>query len=657
MHKRAWVPTMKKTAVVLAALIVLAAAGAGAWWYAADRGYIAGKPNSPRPENFKAAIDRYLAGSAHIYGQAQPCVQPGYYSRTPAGWPDLRFDMTPTGFRFTADAKSDPQGQLQGRFQALISPGFFEATTVDGTTVYTMTWKGYAASNGNGCFAVASAHREAKIIGFEPKRIENHVAIYEVTARAIPRTVEPWAQTESFKNLFATTGNLKQVLDPNPVTYELARTPTGFTVINERGRQAPVRPAGEDGALTAKLAGAVTPNRVQKALEAYFARTGATQNRLCLRLPQAPGEADETGPGLTGYGAARAYPVPQPAPVPPGYTPLQGAAPQGYSALQPGTTGKQLPMFITFYNVQQRERYGGEGVLRGYELMRRLESLRLATSELVSVNNFNGIPAQGAVRFTLSETVTSSIGNAYDRCYPVGTLQLAEVLRADSFLEGTLRPRFVGRMALVPAGEHARRVIEKFGHLARVQAVGAYVQGTLRYADGELQVENAQVYVPNFAPDVSQVALPVIAVSAAPSTAARSAAAPGAIDLHAIGVYEGMLPGNAQRGFQQHPEGTVEVVVNRTPRPVVLFLSSYESVNWVIRTPSGTRIAQIVLSGYHPQRVSPPNLPGAQVIRIPYAGGQASPATLARAAQAQLGIPPLSAQYNYNGRAFEVGSR
>lgn len=75
-------------------------------------------------------------------------------------------------------------------------------------------------------------------------------------------------------------------------------------------------------------------------------------------------------------------------------------------------------------------------------------------------------------------------------------------------------------------------------------------------------------------------------------------------EVHAVGVYEGTLPGGAQRGFRMHPTGTVTVKVNRpATRPVVLVLTSYEPVQWNIDAPQGT-VLRVITSGYYKQQVT-----------------------------------------------------
>jgi hypothetical protein len=259
-----------------------------------------------------------------------------------------------------------------------------------------------------------------------------------------------------------------------------------------------------------------------------------------------------------------------------------------------------------------------------------------------------------------------------------------------------LRPRFVARLSAKPADDDARRVIEKFGHLARVAAVGVAMSGTLRYANSELQVEGAQANLPQFYPDTKDLSLPVISVTPAkpgapqpprggamqpPSAGAAPMAAPypgmravpmqppsisavapmavpypgmrsaaAAMDVHAIGVYEGA---SGAKG------STIIVNVRNSPRPVALFLSSYEEVHWMVTATSGTKVVRIVTSGYHPQRVTTQGVSGVEVLRAPYVpvNSRTPQPDLMRATLAQFGVQPVSTQYSYKGGTFEVGSR
>jgi hypothetical protein len=654
---------MKKALIAVFVLSVLAGAGAGGWWYAADKGLIPGKPNSPRPENFKLALDQYLSRTAET--TSRPCANVGYYAPQGRSFPDVRFDWTPVGFRAVIDPRAQQQqgGNVKGRLALLEKQGYFQSSqTADGATEYTMTWKGYAASNASGCFHMASVEREAKIIGFEKKRIENAIEIYEVTAQPRRTAIEAWAETPEFKEQFSGTAYAKQ-LEPDPVTYELARGETGFSVIGERGRQPTARTrSAEDTALLAKLAGTITAARVKKAVESWLEKSTGVRSSMCLRLPMVPGEADEMQPD-----------------------PQMARMAVGVPGAMPAST----TLAYAFYNLPGRQNHAMEGTLRGFETMRRLESLGLAKSELLSVSEFRGVPALGAVRYEVS----LKQAQGYQPCFPVGTLHVDEVVSVQQFSEANMRPRFVARMAFKPGDDEAKRIVEKFGHLARVAAVGTVISGTLRYSESDLAVEHAQVHVPQFFPDMSGVALPVIsvtpsktsaqsqpsrpmpgyatpvpaypgypAVAAVPGVPTPAPAAPMAVpgvqafDVHAIGVYEGAVAGAAAAPGAQRPEGTVTVTVRRLPRAGILYLSAYEPVHWVVSVTGGARLLRIVTSGYHPQRVTLAGASGVQVLQAPYAGSSGQ-AQVAKAAAAQLGAQPVSTQYTYKGASFEIGAR
>jgi hypothetical protein len=70
--------------------------------------------------------------------------------------------------------------------------------------------------------------------------------------------------------------------------------------------------------------------------------------------------------------------------------------------------------------------------------------------------------------------------------------------------------------------------------------------------------------------------------------------------VEAIGVYEGPQPGNRSPGYDARRvevPGTIYVAVGQTDRPVVLALSSYSPVSWVISLAPGARLKHVLLSG------------------------------------------------------------
>ncbi len=65
-----------------------------------------------------------------------------------------------------------------------------------------------------------------------------------------------------------------------------------------------------------------------------------------------------------------------------------------------------------------------------------------------------------------------------------------------------------------------------------------------------------------------------------------------AYDLHVLAVYEPSQPG-----------GTIEVQVQRSDRPIVLALTSYESVTWDLQVAADANLEAVLLSSYDPSQV------------------------------------------------------
>jgi hypothetical protein len=78
-----------------------------------------------------------------------------------------------------------------------------------------------------------------------------------------------------------------------------------------------------------------------------------------------------------------------------------------------------------------------------------------------------------------------------------------------------------------------------------------------------------------------------------------------------IGVYEG-ASASSSSGSGSPPRGTGQVRINVQPgaTPLVLVLSSYEPVNWIINS-NGRKISAILMSSYHESKVT-----GAQNVQV-----------------------------------------
>ena len=484
---------IQKIIVALAALIVAAAAAGGGWWFAAERGWIPGKPNSPRPENFKAALDAHLKRSNSPHNR--PCA-PVNAQRPQDGMgpKDVRWDWSPASFRAVLDPRRPSYDRPERRFAYLAKQGFFtEKALADGTTEYLLTWKGMAASTGQSCFAMASSDRAAEVLSFTKKRTENGIDIYEVVARVQLTNVEPWAKAPEFLEAFGKQ-QFQRYFEPQPVAYELARGEQGFEVIAEQGRPAQARMGGAvQPALLAKLAGGVTAERVKAALETWAAGQGAAQMRICLRPPEQH-EADEVTQPQRAYG-------------------VMGAM-----------AAAESPTY-TYYNLLMRPQHNANP-LRGYLILRKFETLGFARSELLPASDFRGQPAAGAVKFTLLPAFLDRFAPNRERCWPVGTAQVAEVVKFDPIGESSLTPQFIARASIKPWDEEAKKVIEAFPHLQRAQEVGGVIRGSLQYYDNELRVTSGHAQFPMYHPDAAEAKLPVVEPPPPPKGVAPQKGAP-----------------------------------------------------------------------------------------------------------------------------------
>jgi hypothetical protein len=138
-------------------------------------------------------------------------------------------------------------------------------------------------------------------------------------------------------------------------------------------------------------------------------------------------------------------------------------------------------------------------------------------------------------------------------------------------------------------------------------------------------------------------------------------AAPGVANLpadaqvHIVGVYQGGRVAGPMAGG--HPLREVRVSVRASARPVVLVLSSYEPVKWIVSN-QGARLAAVLLSGYHASTVV--GAGAAQVLRIgsvhAYESNNADYMRLRRLVWQYTGGREIrSFQGGYNGNEFSVG--
>ena len=76
---------------------------------------------------------------------------------------------------------------------------------------------------------------------------------------------------------------------------------------------------------------------------------------------------------------------------------------------------------------------------------------------------------------------------------------------------------------------------------------------------------------------------------------------PETAEVHLVGLYKGQKELDVQLGDSGHTTTEIEVVVDRTPAPVILVLSAYDPVVWKVGTARGSSLAGVLVSGYHTQ--------------------------------------------------------
>jgi hypothetical protein len=128
--------------------------------------------------------------------------------------------------------------------------------------------------------------------------------------------------------------------------------------------------------------------------------------------------------------------------------------------------------------------------------------------------------------------------------------------------------------------------------------------------------------------------------------------------IEAIGVYESAAAPPTRPG-QPSGRGPVHVLVRRAAKPIVLVLSSYETVDWQIRIEPGAQLKAVLLGGYEESSVSGTGtLRTLRIGRVyAYEQGSAELAQLQREIVRWAGRPIDTFQGAYKGGRFTVGGR
>lgn len=78
---------------------------------------------------------------------------------------------------------------------------------------------------------------------------------------------------------------------------------------------------------------------------------------------------------------------------------------------------------------------------------------------------------------------------------------------------------------------------------------------------------------------------------------------PREFTVQAVGVYEGSIDTDVRLNASGHETKSVDVVVNMPEKDVVLVLMAYDPVLWQVKRTPASRIAAVIVGGYHAQAV------------------------------------------------------
>lgn len=76
--------------------------------------------------------------------------------------------------------------------------------------------------------------------------------------------------------------------------------------------------------------------------------------------------------------------------------------------------------------------------------------------------------------------------------------------------------------------------------------------------------------------------------------------------IYVVGVYEGSYPSGVRHGYNFHPQGEVELVMNKQAGQfpdTMLVLTAYEPVKWKLTGDAASQVSRVFLSGYHDQEI------------------------------------------------------
>lgn len=628
----------------IASLLVGAAVvvGAGAYaWHAWDTGLIPGNPRAPLPKNFEAALRVALKDSA----PEDPLCHPlGLYGIRGETYRVGGVQNMPNQGLFSITLAPELGGQERvrqiGMFEGLAKAGVFsakdavfqdESGTQRKARSFRLTPNGWLQMTSSDCLWLG--RREFSGISKIAKmNTADSAGAYEITYEVKLPALPAWAELPDAGALFPRLAEFKGALERRA---QLVRTPNGWTA-----KLAKVVPRGSDASRDAPPVYVDTnpglkpppPPSVEEASKLLASSSQAGALTACLNLPVAQ-MADGVG--------------------------------------DVQNQDREKPYFATYYDDPAKPPSQPTGRADGLALMRALQKIGMVDEEPADDIVFNGKRRPGGATFRLKQTYKVLMDPRQPGCLPIASLSPEVKVVRDT------------RTAAAIAGQTAHYVeirgVSKVANLQPwVKETGADKELALvrMVVEEGLPLGGMLVRNPNADWQASSLIAPRLVHQSSDAPAALFAMLPrfsgaparsGTSEAHAVIVYEGPAARAPGQQFAAQFAGVIAVTVGRTARPVELFLSAYNAVEWKLTLESGAQLKRIVAIGYGPQHVTgaPRAVPvesnagqmGAGAGRfLPYAaGGGSNEAMIVGALKAMTTAPIASIQTAYRGSYFPVG--
>ncbi len=166
----------------------------------------------------------------------------------------------------------------------------------------------------------------------------------------------------------------------------------------------------------------------------------------------------------------------------------------------------------------------------------------------------------------------------------VDSVPTSDPVEANQFLELRSQALAAEASTRVDANQMARARM-----LAKLQIDGAFTPELRARMQQEQGISDAMLVQARR--DMTTMTAMPTAIQGPVATLAKNA------DIRAIGVYQGSGIGKARGAGNR--TGTVQVHVRRSARPIILSLSAYEPVRWVLTVEPGAKLAAVLTSGYY----------------------------------------------------------